>query len=176
MIKLSNYLMNLDLKELLEVLEKDDDIENILIILQMFELNNFAEMESLKEELEKDDEEEDDLLEDNKKTEEEKKRKQDLIDQAQKKQENTHSVIQSIIDKPMDFWQSNEPSAFANSLLGTIIVPSDKQGRSAVAGGILFGIVKAKNKNLANENNVSREKIINIVRELKKTKAEVLVI
>ena len=52
MIKLSNYLMNLDLKELLETLEKDDDMENIMIILQMLELNDLAEIEKLKMELE----------------------------------------------------------------------------------------------------------------------------
>ena len=174
MIKLSNYLMNLDLKELLETLEKDDDMENIMIILQMLELNDLAEIEKLKMELEAKEQEED-ILEDEKEKEEKKKKKQQELDMAKKKHEKTKSVIDSILEQPSNFWKTNEPSSFANSLLGTIIVPKTKAERSAVAGGILFGIAKSKNKAFDNEQTKSREGLIAKIKEVKKEKSKELV-
>ena len=174
MIKLSNYLMNLDLKELLETLEKDDDMENIMIILQMLELNDLAEIEKLKMELESKEQEED-ILEDEKEKEEKKKKKQQELEMAKKKHEKTKSVIDSILEQPSNFWKTNEPSSFANSLLGTIIVPKTKAERSAVAGGILFGIAKSKNKAFDNEQTKSREGLIAKIKEVKKEKAKELV-
>ena len=174
MIKLSNYLMNLDLKELLETLEKDDDMENIMIILQMLELNDLAEIEKLKMELEAKEQEED-ILEDEKEKEEQKKKKQQELEMAKKKHEKTKSVIDSILEQPSNFWKTNEPSSFANSLLGTIIVPKTKAERSAVAGGILFGIAKSKNKAFDNEQTKSREGLIAKIKEVKKEKAKELV-
>ena len=174
MIKLSKYLMNLDLKELLETLEKDDDMENIMIILQMLELNDLAEIEKLKMELEAKEQEED-ILEDEKEKEEKKKKKQQELEMAKKKHEKTKSVIDSILEQPSNFWKTNEPSSFANSLLGTIIVPKTKAERSAVAGGILFGIAKSKNKAFDNEQTKSREGLIAKIKEVKKEKAKELV-
>lgn len=171
MINLSNYLMNLDLKELLETLEKDDDMENIMIILQMLELNDLAEIEKIKMELESESKEED-ILEDEQEKEEKKKKKQQELEMAKKKHEKTKSVIDSILEQPSNFWKTNEPSSFANSLLGTIIVPKTKAERSAVAGGILFGIAKSKNKAFDNEQTKSRQGLISKIKEVQKEKAK----
>ena len=171
MINLSNYLMNLDLKELLETLEKDDDMENIMIILQMLELNDLAEIEKIKMELEAESKEED-ILEDEQEKEEKKKKKQQELEMAKKKHEKTKSVIDSILEQPSNFWKTNEPSSFANSLLGTIIVPKTKAERSAVAGGILFGIAKSKNKTFDNEQTKSRQGLISKIKEVQKEKAK----
>ena len=172
MIKLSNYLMNCDLKELLETLENDDDIENVMIILQMLELNDLANIEKLKMQLEKED---DDDLFDECDNEDEKKKKQQQLEDAKKKHEKTRSIIDSILSQPANFWETNEPSSFANSLLGTIIVPKTKEQRSAVAGGILFGIAKSKNKAFDNESSKTRQCLINKIREIQKEKAKELV-
>lgn len=171
MINLSNYLMNLDLKELLETLEKDDDMENIMIILQMLELNDLAEIEKIKMELEAESKEKD-ILEDEQEKEEKKKKKQQELEIAKKKHEKTKSVIDSVLEQPSNFWKTNEPSSFANSLLGTIIVPKTKAERSAVAGGILFGIAKSKNKAFDNEQTKSRQGLISKIKEIKKEKAK----
>jgi hypothetical protein len=171
MINLSNYLINLDLKELLETLEKDDDMENIMIILQMLELNDLAEIEKIKMELEAESQEED-ILEDEQEKEEKKKKKQQELEMAKKKHEKTKSVIDSILEQPSNFWKTNEPSSFANSLLGTIIVPKTKAERSAVAGGILFGIAKSKNKTFDNEQTKSRQGLIAKIKEVQKEKAK----
>ena len=151
MVQISKYLLNLDLKELLDVLEKDNDIDNTLIILQMLELNDLAALERLKAELLKEKDEEDELLsvEDEKKAKEEKEK----IKKASAKCDRTHAVIQSILSQPMEFWQSNDVASFANSLLGTIIIPESQKERSSMAGGILFGIVKSKNKDIKLEYN-----------------------
>lgn len=175
MIKLSNYLMNLDLKELLATLEKDDDMENIMIILQMLELNDLAEIEKIKMELENQKEDEDDLLEDEKEKEEQKKKKQQELENAKKKHEKTKSVIDSILEQPSNFWKTNEPSGFANSLLGTIIVPKSKEQRSAVAGGILFGIAKSKNKAFDSQESKSRQGLIAKIKEIQKEKSKEIV-
>lgn len=176
MIKLSDYLMNLDLKELLETLEKDDDMENIMIILQMLELNDLAEIEKIKMELEsKIEDEEDDLLEDEKEKEEQKKKKQQELENAKKKHEKTKSVIDSILEQPSNFWKTNEPSGFANSLLGTIIVPRSKEQRSVVAGGILFGIAKSKNKVFDSQESKSRQGLIAKIKEIQKEKSKEIV-
>lgn len=176
MIKLSNYLMNLNLQELLETLEKDDDMENTMIILQMLELNDLAEIEKIKIELENQKEdEEDDLLEDEKEKEEKKKKKQQELDNAKKKHEKTKSVIDSILEQPSTFWKTNEPSGFANSLLGTIIVPKSKEQRSVVAGGILFGIARSKNKAFDNQESKSREGLIAKIKEIQKEKSKEII-
>ena len=173
MIKLSNYLMNLDLKELLETLEKDDDIENVMIILQMLELNDMADIEKIKMELEEK-EDEDELLKESE-NEEEKKKKQQQLEVAKKKHETTRSVIDSILAQPANFWKDNEPSSFANSLLGTIIVPRTKEQRSTVAGGILFGIAKSKNRAFDNDASKTRQGLIAKIKEIQKNKAKELV-
>jgi hypothetical protein len=169
MLNLTGQLLNLDLKELLQVLEVDDDIENVLIILQMHELNTMADLEKLKDELkkireEKEDEEEDELLaEEN----QEKNKKLQEIQKKKKSCEKTHDIINSILSKPADFWKDNKPDDFANSLLGALIVPNTKEKRSIMAGGILFSMAKSKNKDIAASNDNSRKGLINTIKMIK---------
>ena len=134
------------------------------------------EIEKIKMELENQKEdEEDDLLEDEKEKEEQKKKKQQELENAKKKHEKTKSVIDSILEQPSNFWKTNEPSGFANSLLGTIIVPKSKEQRSAVAGGILFGIAKSKNKAFDNQESKSRQGLIAKIKEIQKEKSKEIV-
>lgn len=176
MLRLSEQLLNLDFKQLLEVLEVDDDVENVLIILQMYEINTMADLEKIKEQLKKmqkeKEEEEDDLLND---AEEDKKKKEELKKQMEQKKEKSsqvHDIINSIVSKPMDFWTTNKPDSFANSLLGTILIPDTKEKRSAIAGGILFSLAKSKNKEIANIKDNSRQGLIAKLKEMQLARAK----
>lgn len=170
MVQISKYLLDLDLRELLDILEIDDDIDNVLIILQMLELNDLAALERLKLQSDKEQaEEEDDLLAGDDKEEQEKKEQQKkALEEAKKKHEKTHDVIESILAQPAKFWETNDISSFANSLLGTIIIPDKKPERSAMAGGILFGIVKSKTKNFDYQYDGNRKNLFINLKAFKK--------
>jgi hypothetical protein len=173
MIKLSNYLNKLDLKELIEVLEKDDDIENVLIILQMLEINDLAALERIKMQLQEEVNEEDELLE----NEQEKEKKKKEMEAQQQKAKNKHSktkeAIDSILEQPANFWKDNNISSFANSLLGTIIVPNTKESRSSKASNILFGIAKAKEEKFAKETANNRKSLLEELKRIRKEKERV---
>ena len=176
MFVLSEQLLNLDLKQLLEILEVDNDIENVLIILQMYEINTMADLEKIKAELKKmqkeKEDEEDDLLNDAKEEEKKKEELKKKLEQKKEKSNQIHDIINSIISKPMDFWSSNKPDSFANSLLGTIIIPDTKEKRSATAGGILFGLAKSKNKEIASIKDNSRQGLIAKLKEMQLSRAK----
>jgi vacuolar-type H+-ATPase subunit I/STV1 len=176
MVDIYRYLKDLNLNEILELLQNDNDIDNILVILQMYDINTLVEMEQIKEkikELSKEDEEEDDLLEALDKKEEEIKKLQEQMREKEKTRENTRGALQSILEKPMDFWKSNEPSSFANSLIGSVLVPSTKEKRSSVAVGIINGIILGKKKEVGIEKNNSREQTIDkIIKHKEKVKAK----
>ena len=174
MVDIYKYLKELDLNEILKLLETDEDIDNIMVILQMYDINSLAEIEVLKEkikELKNENEDEDDLLValDEKQKELEKLQKQVL--EKEKSREKTRGVIQSIIEKPLDFWKSNEPSTFANTLIGSLIVPNTKEKRSLLAAGIINGIILGKKKDIKIEKTNSRQQTIKQINEYKtKTK------
>ena len=106
-------------------------------------------------------------------TEEEKKEQQKkALEEAKKKHEKTHDVIESILAQPAKFWETNDISSFANSLLGTIIIPDTKEKRSATAGGILFGLAKSKNKEIASIKDNSRQGLIAKLKEMQLARAK----
>lgn len=177
MVDIYRYLKDLDLNEIIELLKSDNDVDNILVILQMYDINTLVEIEQIKEkikELTKESEEEDELLESLNKQEEEMKKLQQQVQEKEKTREKTRGVLQSILEKPMDFWKSNEPSSFANSLIGSVLIPNTKEKRSSVAAGIINGIILGKKKEIGVEKNNSREQTIDKINKHKeKAKAKV---
>ncbi len=175
MVDIYRYLKDLNLNEIIELLQNNDDIDNIMVILQMYDINTLVEIEQIKakiKELVKEKEDEDDLLESLDKKEEEMKKLQEQVKEKECSREKTRGVIQSILEKPMDFWKSNEPSSFANSLLGSVLVPKTKEQRSLVAVGIINGIILGKKKEVGVEKNNSREQTIDKINKHKeKTKS-----
>lgn len=174
MVDIYKYLKDLDLKEILELLKEDNDMDNIMIILQMYDINSLAEIEQIKAKIKEQsvEDEEDDLLEALDKKEEEVKKLQQQLKEKEKSREKTRGVIQSILEKPMDFWKSNEPSSFANSLIGSMIVPDTKAKRSSVAAGIINGIVFGKKKDVGIEKHNSREQSIDKIGKYKEQSKE----
>ena len=172
MVDIYKYLKELDLNEILKLLETDEDIDNIMIILQMYDINSLAEIEVLKEKIkELNKEDEDDLLAALDEKQKELQKLQNQISEKEKSREKTRGIIQSIVEKPLDFWKSNDPSTFANSLMGSLIIPSTKEKRSSVAVGIINGIVLGKKKDIKIEKTNSREQTIKQINEYKtKTK------
>lgn len=172
MVDIYKYLKELDLNEILKLLETDEDIDNIMIILQMYDINSLAEIEVLKEKIkELNKEDEDDLLAALDEQQKELQKLQNQISEKEKSREKTRGIIQSIVEKPLDFWKSNDPSTFANSLMGSLIIPSTKEKRSSVAVGIINGIVLGKKKDIKIEKTNSREQTIKQINEYKtKTK------
>ena len=179
MVDIYRYLKDLNLNEILELLQNDNDIDNILIILQMYDINTLVEMEQIKEkikELSKENDEEDDLLEALDKKEDELKKLQEQMREKEKSRDKTRSALQSIIEKPMDFWKSNEPSSFANGLIGSAIIPTTKEKRSLLAVGIINGIILGKKKEIGVEKNNSRAQTIDKINKHKekvKTKTNI---
>jgi hypothetical protein len=146
----------------------DNDIDNVLIILQMLEINDFAALEQLKKDLAL--EEDDDVLSSEEELKKEKEKIEESLKKASAKCERTHAVIESILAQPAEFWNTKNVSSFANSLLGTIIIPEDKNDRSVMAGGILFGIIKSKNKDLVKDCDGQRKGLIAILKNTQKQK------
>ena len=100
MVDIYKYLNELDLNEIVALLEKDNDIDNVMIILQMFDINTLVELEKLKEKIkelakEKDDEEDDLLTAINEKQKEIKKLQEEQK-QLEEKRKKTKSVMNTI--------------------------------------------------------------------------------
>ena len=170
MVDIYKYLNTLDLNEIIAILEKDNDIDNVTIILQMFDINTLAELEKLKEKIKeasKEDDEEDDLLN----AINEKQKEMQKLQEEQKKLEDqrkkTKSALQSILNQPAKFWESNEIDSFANSLLGTMLVPKTKEKRSALAVSVINGILLGKNKSLNVQKTDDKQTSIKKIKEYK---------
>jgi predicted nuclease with TOPRIM domain len=148
MVNIYKYLNELNLNEILSLLESNNDIDNVMIVLQMFDINTLVDIEKLKEKIKALTEEDDDLLSVLDEKQKELQKLQEEQSSLERKRNKTTSAIQSILNQPMKFWESNEIDAFANSLLGTIIVPKTKEQRSLLATNIINGILIGKNKNL----------------------------
>lgn len=170
MVDIYKYLNELDLNEIVALLEKDNDIDNVMIILQMFDINTLVELEKLKEklkELAKEDDEEDDLLNAINEKQKEIKKLQEEQKQLEEKRKKTKSVMQSILSQPAKFWESNDIDSFANSLLGTMLVPKTKEKRSLLAVSVINGILLGKNKSLNVQKTDDKQTAINKIKEYK---------
>ena len=170
MVDIYKYLETLNLNEIIELLEKDNDIDNVIVILQMFDINTLVEIEKLKEkikELSDEEDDEDDLLN----IIDEKKKEMQKLQEDQKKLEEqrkkTKGAIQSILNQPAKFWESNEIDSFANSLIGTILVPKTKEKRSVLAVSVINGILLGKNKNLNVQKTDDKQTSIKKIKEYK---------
>ena len=171
MVDIYKYLNELDLNEIVALLEKDNDIDNVMIILQMFDINTLVELEKLKEKIKElakeNDDEEDDLLTAINEKQKEIKKLQEEQKQLEEKRKKTKSVMQSILSQPAKFWESNDIDSFANSLLGTILVPKTKEKRSLLAVSVINGILLGKNKSLNVQKTDDKQTAINKIKEYK---------
>ena len=177
MVDIYKYLNTLDLNEIIAILEKDNDIDNVTIILQMFDINTLAELEKLKEKIKeatKENDEEDDLLNAINEKQKEIQKMQEEQKKLEDQRKKTKGALQSILNQPAKFWESNEIDSFANSLLGTMLVPKTKEKRSLLAVSVINGILLGKKKDLNIQKADDKQTSINKIKEYK-AKSNVIV-
>lgn len=177
MVDIYKYLNTLDLNEIIAILEKDNDIDNVTIILQMFDINTLAEIEKLKEKIKeatKENDEEDDLLNAINEKQKEIQKMQEEQKKLEDQRKKTKGALQSILNQPAKFWESNEIDSFANSLLGTMLVPNTKKKRSSLAVSVINGILLGKKKDLNIQKSDDKQTSINKIKEYK-AKSNVIV-
>ena len=177
MVDIYKYLNTLDLNEIIAILEKDNDIDNVIIILQMFDINTLAELEKLKEKIKeatKENDEEDDLLNAINEKQKEIQKMQEEQKKLEDQRKKTKNALQSILNQPAKFWEGNEIDSFANSLLGTMLVPKTKEKRSLLAVSVINGILLGKKKDLNIKKSDDKQTSINKIKEYK-AKSNVIV-
>lgn len=184
-----NSLAEYNLSDIQQALEKDDDLLNTALILQLTEINLLQEIEDEKDRSDQDqisgaivieeaDEAEDNLLNPSVDLDPKKKKRssKDLRQEQTKQTERERvlgyiqEILESIKNRPQEFIGSNAADRI-NKKIGISLIPGTKEIRSAISTKILLKLANNKAKKLGLSDQISRLDAADRIKQYRKDRS-----